>query len=149
MDINFYNVYLNVALFGKPEKAVYYPNIFEKLSDTSGIMMMQYDGFVSEAAGAKDTWGINSFQIEGESGFIYIKDGSNGIAEVQVVTKSSEETFNEQENPDRWFYEVKNLTKLVQADDYDAIYQKLDIMLEVMEVLENSRKNAGIIFSGD
>lgn len=140
---------MNVALFGKPEKAVYYPNIFEKLSDTSGIMMMQYDGFVSEAAGAKDTWGINSFQIEGESGFIYIKDGSNGIAEVQVVTKSSEETFNEQENPDRWFYEVKNLTKLVQADDYDAIYQKLDIMLEVMEVLENSRKNAGIIFSGD
>lgn len=149
MDINFYNLYLNVALFGKPQKAVYYPNIYEGLADTSGILMMQYDGFVSESAGAKDTWGVNFVQIEGEQGYIYIKDGSNGLAEIRVVTKTSEETFNEQENPDRWFYEVQNLTKLVLADDYEAIYQRLDVMLDVMEVLENSRKNAGILFPGD
>lgn len=149
MDINFYNLYLNVALFGKPQQAVYYPNIYEGLADTSGILMMQYDGFVSEAAGAKDTWGVNFVQIEGEQGYIYIKDGSNGLAEIRVVTKTSEETFNEQENPDRWFYEVQNLTKLVLADDHEAIYQRLDVMLDVMEVLENSRKNAGILFPGD
>lgn len=149
MDINFYNVYLNVALFGKPKQAVYYPNIYENLSDTSGILMMQYDGFVSEAAGAKDTWGVNYFQIEGEKGYIYIKNGSNGIAEVKVVTKTSEETFNEQENPDRWFYEIQNLTSMVLKDDYESIYQRLDIMLDVVEVLETSRKNAGILFPGD
>lgn len=149
MDINFYNVYLNVALFGMPKKAVYHPNIYENLADTSGILIMQYDGFVSESAGAKDTWGVNFFQIEGEKGYIYIKNGSNGIAEVKVVTKESEETFNEQSNPDRWYYEVQNVTKLVLADDYEAIYQKLDVMLEVMKVLETSRKEAGIIFPGD
>ena len=44
MDINYYNVYLNVALFGKPEKVVYFPNIYENLADTSGILVMQYDG---------------------------------------------------------------------------------------------------------
>ncbi len=170
MDINFYNVYLNVALFGKPEEAVYYPNIYtqraslnscpagaegcsqekdRELADTSGILIMRYDGFVSESAGAKDTWGINSFQIEGEKGYIYIRDGSNGIAEVRVVTKESDETFNEQENPDRWFYEIQNLTELFLADDYEGIYQRLEIMLHVMEVLENARKKAGILFPGD
>lgn len=149
MDINFYNVYLNVALFGKPERAVYYPNLYEGLTDTSGIMFMQYDGFVSESAGAKDTWGVNFFQIEGEKGYIYITNGSNGIAEVKVETKDSKEVFNEQGNPDRWFYEVQNLTRLVLEDNYEAIYEKLDIMLDVMEVLETSRKAAGIFFPGD
>lgn len=149
MDINFYNVYLNTALFGKPQRSVYYPNIYGNLVDTSGILMMQYDGFVSESAGAKDTWGVNSVQIEGEKGYIYIKDGSNGIAEVKVVTKETEEVFNEQENPDRWFYEVQNLTKMVLADDYETNDRNLNVMINVIEILESSRKEAGIFFPGD
>lgn len=149
MDLNFYNVYLNIALFGKPKDAVYYPNIYPGMADTSGILMMCYDGFVSQSTGAKDTWGVNSFQIEGEKGYIYIKDGSNGIAEVRVVTKTSDETFNDQPNPDRWSYEVQNLTKLVLADDYAAIYKRLDVTLDVVATLESSRKKAGILFPGD
>lgn len=149
MDINFYNVYLNVALFGMPKESVYYPNIYGSLTDTSGIMVMRYDGFVSQSAGAKDTWGVNSFQIEGEKGYIYIKDGSNGIAEVKVVTKQGEEIYNQQDNPDRWFYEVQNMTRLILAGDAQAIHQRLDTMLKVMEVLEGARKQAGILFPGD
>jgi hypothetical protein len=57
--------------------------------------------------------------------------------------------FNEQENPDRWFYEIQNLTKLVLADDHAAIDARLEVMLSVMEVLEQSRKDAGILFPGD
>lgn len=149
MDINFYNVYLNIALFGKPEWAVYEPNIFQNLTDTSGILTMRYPGFVSQSAGAKDTWGVNFFQIEGEKGYIYINNGSNGIAQVRVVTKAGEEVFNEQPNPDRWFYEVQGLTRLVLAGDYDAIYDRLDVMLDVIAVIEDSRKKAGICFPGD
>lgn len=149
MDINFYNVYLNVALFGKPKKAVYYPNIYPGLSDTSGIMLLQYDGFVSQNAGAKDTWGVNSFQVEGEEGYIYIENGSNGIAAVRTVTKDSDETLNEQENPDRWFYEVQELTRLFRNDSYEEIYGRLDITLGVVEVIESARKAAGICFPGD
>lgn len=149
MDINFYNVYLNVALFGKPQKVVYYPNFFGNLVDTSGILVMQYDGFVSESAGAKDTWGVNFVQIEGEDGYIYIKDGSNGIAEIKIVTRETEEVFNEQDNPDRWFYEVQNLTKMILEKDHNGNNEKIRIMLDVMEVLELSRKSAGILFPGD
>ena len=149
MDINFYNVYLNVALFGKPRSAVYYPNSYPDLVDTSGTITMGYDGFVSQNAGAKDTWGVNFFQIEGEKGYIYIKDGSNGIAEVRVVTKTSDETFNEQPNPDRWFYEVQNMVKRILADDHDTLNAGLDTMLAVIETIEVSRKAAGIRFPGD
>jgi len=149
MDINFYNVYLNIALFGKPQEAIYFPNIYEGLADTSGILIMKYDGFVSESAGAKDTWGVNSFQIEGEKGYIYVKSGSNRMAGVQVVTKDSEENFNEQEKPNPWYYEVGKLTSLLLNEDYETIYQGLDVMVDVMEVLELARKKAGILFPND
>lgn len=149
MDINFYNVYLNIALFGKPQEAIYFPNIYEGLADTSGILIMKYGGFVSESAGAKDTWGVNSFQIEGEKGYIYVKSGSNRMAGVQVVTKDSEENFNEQEKPNPWYYEVGKLTSLLLNEDYETIYQGLDVMVDVMEVLELARKKAGILFPND
>lgn len=149
MDINFYNVYLCVALFGEPVSAVYNPNIFGSLADTSGVMTMQYDGFVSMLAGAKDTWGVNFFQIEGDEGYVYVKDGPNGIAEVRIVTRTSEETVNLQSNPDRWFYEVQELTRLYRAEDYDAVYSRLDTTLGTVKVIEKARLAAGIRFPGD
>lgn len=150
MDINFYNVFLNVALFGRPKHAVYYPNLHETIGvDTSGIMMLQYEDFVSSGMGAKDTWGENFFQIEGEKGYIYASGGSNGLTSIRVVTKESDETFNEQDNPVRWDYEIENLTKLLLADDYDSIYERLSITLHTVEVIEEARKAAGIRFPGD
>lgn len=149
MDINFYNVYLNTVLFGKPQRSIYYPNIYPSLADTSGVLVMCYDGFVSQCIGAKDTWGVNFFQIEGEKGYIYIKDGANGIAEVRVVTKHSDETFNEQPDADHWRYEVQSWTKLMLADDLEEAYRLLETTVKVMEILEDSRKAAGILFPGD
>ena len=149
MDINFYNVYLSTALFGKPKSFVYYPNRWGELADTSGVLVMQYDGFVGSLAGAKDTWGVNYFQIEGEKGHIYIKDGSNGIAEVRVVTKDSEEIINLQENPEWRFYEVQKLAEYMLAGDYEAVYGRLDVMIDVVEILEDARKKAGILFPGE
>ena len=149
MDINFYNVLLNVLLFGAPKEAIYTPNLRPGYSDTSGVMQLRYDGFVSTNAGAKDTWGVNSFQIEGEKGYIYIENGSNGLKSVRVVTKASDETFNEQPDPDRWFYEVQELTRLFLAEDYDAIDARLDATLATVRVIESARKAAGILFPGD
>lgn len=149
MDINFYNVYLNIALFGKPRKAVYYPNIYPGLADTSGSMVLAYDGFVSQNAGAKDTWGVNFFQIEGEKGYIYIDGGANGIPQIRLVTKTYERVYNDQPSPDRWLYEVQKVTQLVLQGDYDGICRRLDMMLDVIETIEESRKAAGIFFPGD
>lgn len=149
MDINFYNIYLNVALFGKPLDAVYYPNRYGSMADTSGILVMQYDGFVSESVGAKDTWGVNFFQVEGEEGYIYVKGGSNGLAEVQVVTKTDDQTYQLQEHPDRLYYEVQRITRFLLDDDKEAVYKRLSVMPDVIEVLETARKKAGILFPGE
>jgi predicted dehydrogenase len=149
MDINYYNVYLTVALYGKPEQAVYHPNLYQGKYDTSGVVHLQYPGFVAECAGAKDTWGVNAYQIEGEQGFLYVRDGSNGLAEIRIVTKNSDDTINLQSNPDRWFYEVQALTGLMLREDYDSVYARLDMMQDAVETTEKARKNAGLFFPGD
>lgn len=148
-DINFYNVYLNIALFGKPLEVKYYPNMASTGVDTSGVLMMRYPGFVSTNAGSKDAHGESMVQIEGEKGFISIRGGSNGIAQVRVVTGTSDETFNAQEHSDRWVYEVQNMTPLLLSGDFDAIYKRLDTMVSVIETIENARVDAGIRFPGD
>ena len=148
MDINFYNIYLNVALFGKPRKTVYYPNRFQGSIDTSGVVILQYDGFVSQNAGAKDTWGVNFIQIEGDRGYIYVS-GGNGLESIRVVTKNGEAVFNAQDDPDRWSYEVSRITELVLSNDRHTLRTLLDVTQDVMETLEDARLSAGICFPGD
>lgn len=147
MDINFYNIYMNIALFGKPLDAIYHPNMYHGI-DTSGIAVLQYDGFVSECSGAKDTWGKNFLMIEGEQGYIYVEGGSS-MSCIKVTTKFTEEEINEQSNTDRWFYEVQSITQMLMKADYQTAYQKLDVTLDVIETLEKMRINAGVLFPGD
>lgn len=149
MDINFYNVLLNILLFGKPYSADYHPNRFPGLCDTSGVVTMSYNDFVSTNAGAKDTWGVNFFQIEGEKGYIYIEGGSNGIRSVRTVTRDSDETCNLQSDPDRWYYEVQAVTRLLSEENYEAMYARLDTTIATVETIETIRKAAGIFFPGD
>lgn len=149
MDINFYNLHLNVALFGKPKKAVYHPNLHANGIDTSGVLLMEYEGFVSQNAGAKDTWGVNFVQIEGEKGYLYVPNGVSGLEEVHLVTKAGTEVFSAQHNPDRWSYEVEQITRMVREGDHDAAWARLEKTMEVMEVLENARRGAGLTFPGD
>ena len=154
MDINFYNVYLNIALFGLPENVSYYPNTFQLpdgkgVTDTSGIVILKYGDFISTNVGAKDTFGVNYFQIEGEKGYIYIAEGSNGLKEIRLVTKDKDETFNEQDNLDRWFYEIQAIVPMMLSEKYDEVKNRFRITLETIRVMESARKAAGILYPGD
>lgn len=150
MDINFYNVLLNVALFGRPESAVYFPNLADNpKTDTSGIMIMKYPDFISQNAGAKDTKGVNFFQIEGEKGYIYAEGASSTLSSIRVVTKDEDITYSEQGGDDIWYHEIQTLTKLLLEEHYDVINDSHQVTLDTIHVMENARKAAGIYYPGD
>ena len=150
MDINYYNVYLTAALFGSPDRAEYYPTRFANGADTSGVMVLAYPGFTASLAGAKDARGGSFYHIQGERGCLRVKDGSNGLTEIQVVTETGEETFNLQPDPNRWLYEVRAVTSLIRSGDCDTAYSLLrDITLPTVETVETARKKAGLRFPGD
>ena len=149
MDINFYNIYLNVAFFGKPRQVLYYPTLHKGIADISGVALLHYDGFQSMAAGAKDTWGENFFQIEGENGYIYIHDGSCGLSQVTLVTREGRQTFDQQPLPSRWIYEVQEIVRLVLGNHTEQLQQRLELTEAVIETLEQARLSAGLRFPCD
>ena len=44
---------------------------------------------------------------------------------------------------------MQKLTECMLAGDYEAVYGRLDVMIHVIEILEEARKKAGILFPGD
>ena len=78
-DINVYNIHYAVALFGEPKKARYFPNLGFNGIDTSGALVMEYDGFCAVCAGAKDSDSPCFVSVQGEKGFMKI-DGKPNVA---------------------------------------------------------------------
>ena len=146
MDINYYNLYTAVNLFGKPKNVTYHPNLYRGQVDTSGVLVLEYGDFLCQCAGAKDTPGENFFQIQGEKGYIRARGTANMLPEVCVVTRESRQIINCQQEGSAWFYEVQQLVRLLQSEDREAIRKKQDVILDVMEVLEQARKGAGLCF---
>lgn len=145
MDINLYNIYFIVGLFGKPDQVSYFAGKHENGIDTHGILILQYPDFICECAGAKDSWCENSVQLLGDNGYIRITPGSSNCQEIQIVQKGKEEIcFHQEQTP--WFYEIEGLVKLVEKKDYTECYERLTKTLEVVEVLEQARQNANIPF---
>ena len=148
-DINFYNLYFNIAMFGKPEKAVYYPNMRPGYADSSGVLMLQYPDFLSTNVGAKDCKGINFLQIEGENGYIWVEDGTAGVAQITVQTRKGTRRSDRQSSEERWLLEVRRIVEIVRRNDRAECRRRLNVTLDVMEVLEQVRKDAGILFPGE
>ncbi len=148
-DINYYNVYFTVSFFGTPLAARYDANRFANGIDTSGVVTLQYADCVATLSGAKDTWGVNFAQIEGEDGYLYIENGANALESVRVVTRTSDRTYNEQPESDRWVYEIQGLVPVLQAADHADCMQRLELTRSVVDIVETVRKQAGIVFPAD
>ena len=72
LDLNIYNVHLVAGLFGKPKAAHYYPNM-ERGIDTSGILILEYEGFQAVCIGAKDCGAPAGASIQGTKGCMYLR----------------------------------------------------------------------------
>ncbi len=148
-DINFYNLYFNAAMFGQPKWVKYHPNMYPGQVDTSGVLMMGYEDFVSTNVGAKDSWGVNYVQIQGEKGYIYVTDGNSKMSRVQVVTREESLDFTLQSEEQRWNYEVRGIVDIVSRGDMAECNRRLELTVQVIALLEQARKEAGIWFAGE
>ena len=145
MDLNMYNVYFLVGLFGKPVTVSYEATLFDNGIDTNGILTMKYDDFLCQCVGAKDAFCENSVQILGEKGYIKVTPGASNVQEVKIVRRGEDEMlFKTPTNP--WYYEFVALSQLLCEKNYKDCYDRLDLSLQVIEVLEAARQSAGLSF---
>ena len=145
MDINLYNIHFVVGLFGRPQAVQYYPNRYNGGVDTSGLLVLQYPGFVCQCIGAKDCAAENGVQLVGEDGHMVITPGSSNCQKLELRLRgAAPEVFALEENP--WYYEVQDIGRIVAAGDLTPCYAALEVTRNVVWVLEQARKFAGFDF---
>ena len=146
MDLNLYNIHYVMGLFGKTESISYYPNI-ERNIDTSGILMMLYPNFTAVCTAGKDCDGVIGGAIMGTKGYITTNMKPNMVGNATLnlrdgTTEVCEEPFADK----RMIPEFTQFIRAVKEQDYDFCYERLQSSLEVNEVLNRARIQAGIRF---
>ncbi len=143
-DITYYVVYFTTLLFGKPKDQRYFAKLHRGV-DLNGVAMLDYGDFYASLAGAKDTRGVNYYQIEGDKGYIYVEHGANAVGKVTVVTKEGEESFDDNREV-RAYYSVKEMSRIVREHDTKAMKEHMEVMLATVETMEKLQKDAGVVF---
>ena len=160
VDINVYNIHYAVSIFGKPKNVKYYPNFGFNGIDTSGTLVMQYDGFSAVCTGAKDSDSPGYVSVQGEKGWMKI-EGKPNIADKVLthyfvdgervrdaagswVRASEEIEFNAPKVHHRMTEEFEDFSRIIENKDYKAWKEYADETVTVMEILSAAQKSAGL-----
>ena len=146
MDLNLYNIHYVMGIFGKPESISYYPNM-ERNIDTSGVLMMLYPGFTAVCTAAKDCDGDCGGVIQGTKGYIMSEQKPNVVGKVTLQLRDGTTEICEEPYEDRRMIpEFTQFIRAMREQDYEFCYSRLQSSLEVNEVLNRARIQAGIRF---
>lgn len=149
MDLNVYCIHYVMGLFGKPLKAVYYPNMMRGV-DTSGRMVLQYPDFTAHCYGAKDCGGNHGSIIQGTNGYIKTTLPPNQVGEaILCLQDGTVEHFDDGSGAARGASEFRIFAKAIREKDLDFCYSALDKSIAVSQVMTGARKKAGILFPCD
>ena len=163
-DINVYNIHYCVGLFGEPKDVNYYPNIGPNGIDTSGTLVLVYDGFSAVCTGSKDSDSPGYVSIQGEKGFMKIDSKPNIASELTttyvdenvkervrdaagaMVRATITDYFTAKEQHHRMTQEFLDFAKIIDEKDYETAHELLTESVTVVGVLEKARSKAGIKF---
>ncbi|MEX2783998.1 Gfo/Idh/MocA family protein [Streptococcus sp. H49] len=145
MDINIYNIHFVVGLLGKPTAVHYYPNI-ERGIDTSGILILDYDGTKAVCIGAKDSESEIRTTLQGNKGALVVNGATNTLPSLTLsYHKSSPQEKNNNHHPHRMYSEFKQFIKVIAEGDLTFAREQLEHSLIVMEVLEEARNSMAVM----
>lgn len=161
-DINVYNIHYCVGLFGAPRAVHYYENRGFNGVDTSGALVMEYDGFFAVCTGAKDSDSPSFVSVQGEDGWMRI-DGKPNLAPVLDVAfadkgKSSvpdgsggmQRPMNEERFDNtpchRMAQEFEDFAHIIENKDYVERDRLLAESVTVVKVLEMAKASVKVNF---
>lgn len=137
-DLNIYNINAVVSLLGLPKFVHYYANRGFNGVDTSGLLVMQYDGSTVVCTAAKDSFSDSNITIQGEKGTITIPSAPNEISKVVLTTRNDSTIWNNNKYDSRLVHEFKDFERIWENNDRKVMDSYLDTSLEVMKVLERA-----------
>ena len=148
MDINAYNLHFAVGLFGKPNSIRYYATV-QRGIDTSGIMALDYGDFKAVCIGAKDCQAPTRSTIQGEKGCIVIPAPVNQMTSYTVTENKDDSQTREFQKEHRLLCEFREFRRIIEERDTRKVTEMLDIGETVAAIMQEGRKQEGIVFGND
>jgi len=148
-DIGIYTVSLVLSLFGKPDKTTYSANLFSNGIDTSGILTLEYPQYKAVCSFAKDSYGLNQVILSGDLGYIQVVGAPSALTQVFLAKDNLMTNLSVPQHANPLFQETLVFSELFKNRDmivYDDLWMH---SLWLAEIMENSRKQAGILFAAD
>lgn len=137
MDINIYNLNFVIALFGLPKKVFYHANFGWNGVDTSGIVTLEYENFLAQCIGSKDSGSPSFLSIQGDGGYILVHGTPNELNSFELKIRGAEvRTFSLNKFNHRMIHEFVEFGEIFERGDYSAVKRGLEISLNVMNVVD-------------
>lgn len=149
MDLNLYNLYFVLGLFGEPKSVSYHANM-ERGIDTSGILTLSYDTFHAACIGAKDCSAPCGCVIQGSKGYICQDTPANICGAVTLhLNDGTREHYDENPAGSRLEPEFRLFAQEIRSGGRRGCYEMLDQSLLVSRIQTRARIGAGIYFPAD
>lgn len=149
VDINIYNLYLTIELFGEPKSLRYLTNLGHNGIDTSGMLVLDYDGFKAVLIGAKDCAAPYGFTIEGEKATAIIDGGSSGRMHHISITSKNNIIAQSTQDDYHMRYEIADFKSAIDSHDQTTVDQWNQRTLLILSYLEKARHDGGVVYPCD
>lgn len=144
MDIGIYNVHFVVGLFGKPRRSRYTANV-ERGIDTSGVLVLEYDGFTAVCLGAKDSSSSPRQIIQGDAGTLQMDAAPNGCGPWTISDRAGDRLrVAEPLAPHRMVEEFVAFERMIRERDVVARDRALDHSRIVLQVVLEALDEVGV-----
>ena len=136
-DLNIYNFTVIVGLFGMPVDVKYFANPGYNGVDTSGIAILIYPGFQVCCVAAKDSDGVDGFQIQARNGCISMDCATALLSNLTVCVVGITNLYQAEDAHDiRMAYELKAMKLMWETDNLDDCYSILEQSMCVIDIIE-------------
>lgn len=149
MDLGVYTIYPMVVLFGRPKKISATGLKLFTGADGQGSVNFEYEGMDATVMYSKIADSSLPAEIQGEEGTI-TADRINIINKVTLKKRGGEETIISTPNPTHeYYFEVVEFIDLIQKNRRESTINSLENSLITIEIIDEIRKQLGIIYPAD
>ena len=158
MDIGVYTVYPMVALFGRPQAVDAQGVVLSSGADGQGAVNFRYEGMNATVLYSKIANSALPTEIQGEEGNLTL-DRINIIRKVTysprlapAMGKGPEpvpEDLSVVADKDEYYYEVAEFINLVLSGKRESEINSLDNSLITLEIIDEVRRQLGIVYPAD
>lgn len=158
MDIGIYTLYPLIVLFGRPERVDASGILLSSGVDGQGAVNMQYDGMNATILYSKIANSSLPTEIQGEDGNITL-DRVNIIRSVAYTPRlqaasgkglpSEPQDISYVTDKEEYYYEVAEFIDLIVNNKRESEINSLDNSLITIEVIDEIRRQLGVVYPAD